>query len=250
VAEEDSDLEDVDLEFSSDYAAGDAVSASEGCDTWQGEDFICEIEFPEHDLVRRWIPQNATVMEFGARFGTTTCEIAKQLGNSGAVLAVEPDPFVWSDLQSNLELHKCNAGILRGAVSSSDFHMNPGNYGNRPAEASDGDSARGTLVSGSSFSSVQSAFGKTVDTFLIDCEGCVIGMLDQIGPPIENGQIKLIVLEADQPDDVDYDEFFSFLETNGFQKVDQINDCDRARSGAREETQCFAEIEHVAYRRA
>ena len=44
-----------------------------------GLGFICAIEFPEHALVRDWIRPDAAVMEFGARFGTTSCEIAKKL---------------------------------------------------------------------------------------------------------------------------------------------------------------------------
>merc|ERR1711957_1134507 len=93
-----------------------AATASDGCSNWRGEGFLCQIEFPEHVLVRDWIPNSAAVMEFGARYGTTTCELAKKVGNSGRVIAVEPAITAWNDLEANLLAHHCHAHVVRGVV--------------------------------------------------------------------------------------------------------------------------------------
>ena len=44
---------------------------------------FCAQEVAEHTLVKRWIPRDATVLEMGARYGTTSCAISQALRNSG-----------------------------------------------------------------------------------------------------------------------------------------------------------------------
>ena len=75
-----------------------AVGDPKNCN-FLNEDFshaLCSIEWDMHMLVREVIKPEDIVMEFGGRYGTTTCEIAKMQNNSGALTAVEPDPKVWA----------------------------------------------------------------------------------------------------------------------------------------------------------
>merc|ERR1719159_47409 len=99
-----------------DWAPGGsrAKTIADGCGSFEGYGFDCYIESPEHALVQKWIPATASVMEFGARFGTTTCKIAEQISNSGKLVSVEPDHTVWDSLESNIKLHNCRAHVLRG----------------------------------------------------------------------------------------------------------------------------------------
>lgn len=48
----------------------------------------CVIEVPEHEAVRRALYHGDSVMEFGGRYGTTSCEIAYAIGNSGRLIVV------------------------------------------------------------------------------------------------------------------------------------------------------------------
>jgi len=234
-----------------------AAQVAQGdCGSFVGKDFDCYIESPEHELVRKWIPANATVMEFGARFGTTTCELAKKLGNSGRLVTVEPDPYVWSWLESNVKSHNCHAHVLRGAVSTSPIHMLGSGYGGRSATGKQ----QGFTVPTFHFDDVEKASGLKFDTLLIDCEGCAQDMMDQIGPKIQS-QIKLIIIEADMPKVkpgaftdctshcMDYQKFFAFLKESGFEQVDEFNDCNKAVSGAPASTWCGPWINHYAFRR-
>lgn len=232
---------------------GTAHVASEKCDSFLGNGFNCYREAPEHELVQKWIPANATVLEFGARFGTTTCEIAKKLQNSGQLVTVEPDHQVWGDLETNIKSHNCHAHVLRGAINALPTHMLNSGYGGRSAVSS---SRRGLSVPTFTFDEVEEASGLKFDTLLIDCEGCAQDMMDQIGPKIK-GQINLIIIEADMPDNggdckshcMNYPKFFDFLETNDFVQVDELNDCDHERSRAPDGTWCGAWINHYAFRR-
>jgi FkbM family methyltransferase len=235
---------------------GQAGTVSEGCDSWKGEGLHCETEYPEHALVRDWVPADAVVMEFGARFGTTSCEIARKLNNSGNVVVVEPDLNVWDVLEANLKSHQCNAHLLRGAVSSVDLHMAAKlnvkrGYSNRALQKG------GVVVPGYHLHEVESALGKKVDTLLIDCEGCAQDMMDQLGPVIESGQIKLLLIEGDMPVGakdchshcMDYKKFFAYLAKHGFEQVDKFNDCDIERTGAPKGKWCGKWIDHFAFQR-
>ena len=55
----------------------------------------CGIEWDEWVLVEALVSPSHTVLELGARFGTTSCALARATGNSGRVVAVEPDASVW-----------------------------------------------------------------------------------------------------------------------------------------------------------
>jgi len=234
---------------------GKAITVSDGCDSWKGEGLHCETEFPEHALVRDWLPADAVVMEFGARFGTTSCEIARKLNNSGNVVVVEPDLNVWDVLEENMKSHNCNAHVLRGALSSVDLHMAAKlnvkrGYSNRPLQKG------GVVVPGYHLHEVESALGKKVDSLLIDCEGCGQYMMDQLGPVIESGQIKLLLIEADMPvgakdchsNCMDYKKFFTYLEKHNFKQVDKFNDCDINRTGAPKGKWCGKWIDHFAFK--
>ena len=61
----------------------------------------CSVEWDMHLLVRKFINPTDTVMEFGGRYGTTTCAVADIQNNSGALIAVEPDPKVWAIQEVN-----------------------------------------------------------------------------------------------------------------------------------------------------
>ena len=68
------------------------------------ENFVkayCSVEWDMHLLVREFIHPTDIVMEFGGRYGTTTCAVAARQNNSGALIAVEPDPKVWAIQEVN-----------------------------------------------------------------------------------------------------------------------------------------------------
>lgn len=236
-----------------------AKTAADSCEGWEGMGFICGIEFPEHKLVRDHLSPNSTVIEFGARFGSTSCEIARKLENSGRVISVEPDPTVWSNLEANLRSHDCHVHVLRGVVGSRALRFRYSNYASRTEDVDDAtpqNDDRLVTVDNYHIAELESALGFRVDALLIDCEGCAQQMMDQIGPLLES-QVNLVLLEADMGDDggdcrencMDYKKFIRTLEDNGLRMIDKRNDCDRSWHGAPEGTWCGNWIWHYAFRR-
>lgn len=254
VADSLSKLEAQDLFMHPEVSAGHFMSGSGSrrhCD-FEGEGILCDIEFPEHHLVQKWIPKDAVVLELGARFGTTTCKIAKRLDNSGAIIAVEPNPRVLPYLRKNLRTHNCSAHILAGVVASEPAFIDPGgDYGGRTtANAKKTDNE---VVPNFYWDDVENKLGRAIDTVLIDCEGCADQMMDQLGPKIQN-QLKLIIIETDyvkgsadkdcKENCMDYEKMFAFLRENGFRQVDMVNDCDKDVTHASENAWCGEWINH------
>lgn len=240
-----------------------------------GGEFDCNIEGPEQSLVERWINPDATVLEFGARFGHTTCAIATKLQNSGALISVEPDEFVWNSIEANVKAHNCNAHLVQGVISNKGVIMVEGEYGSRAIHVDAHDNLTQVkeqiaqtiadpykrqnfnadlqkhIQPHYNLEHVQRTLGLQVDTLLIDCEGCAPTVLD-LFPDLN--QIQLILLEADMPAGertdcafacVNYTQLIARIEAAGLALVDEFNDCDFQRSSDK----CFDWINHYAFKR-
>ncbi|EJK65209.1 hypothetical protein THAOC_13962 [Thalassiosira oceanica] len=68
------------------------------CETWIASgprhSFACDIEWDEWMLANAFIQPGDVVVEFGARFGTTSCILSRNVGKHGEVISVEPDVTV------------------------------------------------------------------------------------------------------------------------------------------------------------
>ena len=205
----------------------------------------CAIERPEHLLVQRHVdPDSTGVLELGGRYGTTTCELARKLRNSGKVVAVEPDSSVWPFWQGNMESHHCRANLVKGVVGNKDHGgVKQDTYGTRAyrdlGNTDLGGAKWGTYlnVSATPWQEVELQFGVKIDTLLIDCEGCVLSFLDENPGLLE--QVNTILLEGDmgeykgyhspavcQPDCVQYDGLIASLESSGFRVVESWKEGD------------------------
>lgn len=198
--------------------------------TEKGWPAACPLEHPEHWLVQQHLQSNSTgVLELGGRYGTTTCEIAKKLGNSGRNIVVEPDHSVWAVLEQNLASHGCHAHIVRGIVGNANKRdLAGGDYGTRVLSLLQRD------VVATPWREVERKFGVKIDTLLIDCEGCVDYFLAE-NPGLLD-QVKLVLLEGDNgvygPDSdpecasrgdcVDYNQVIKRLEEAGFRLVEEF----------------------------
>lgn len=232
---------------SHDGSQNEAFVVSDGCDRFApdgelGKRFSCSKENPEHILVRKWIPHDAIVMEFGARFGTTSCEIAKQLRNSGQLISVEPDDRVWPALVRNLEKNNCRTHLLKGAVSTKPVSLS--NFSRYSTRTSPAKSSGGREVQHFSLDAIESRVNKRIDTLLIDCEGCADSMLDQFEPKMSS-QINLVILERDGSSAA----FMEALERHGFEQVQNADDC-ALRKLEGDSSRCLPGLMHTVYRRA
>lgn len=174
------------------------------CVTFRGA-LQCGMEWDEWMLARALIDRESTVLELGARFGTTSCMLANLTGNSGRVFSAEPDESVHADLLHNLNAHHCNVHVLRGSVSTTPLAFgthnkldSEGNYGTRffrVGQNSLTPANSGALPHYMPFRDVELYMGRRIDTLLIDCEGCIGSFLD--GQEELLDRIDLILLEED-----------------------------------------------------
>jgi len=193
-----------------------------GCDGWKGKGFRCYIEYPIWEMVQKHVPKDATIMEIGARFGTTTCDAAHRQGNSGRLLAVEPDASVEGDLMANLKSHDCHARVLRGVVSSRPLVLQMENYDSVSNTANS--SAGGVVVPNFEWDAVEKASGLKFDALIVDCEGCFGQMVEEYGPKFR--QVNVVVLEGDRYDEGEYKKMADTMQENGLQLVEKKKECD------------------------
>jgi len=222
----------------------EAKSAYDTCDTFKVAVFNCNHELPQRSLIQRWVPEDATVMEFGSRFGASTCELARKIRNSGGLVAVEPDRSVWRSLIRNLKYNNCHARVVRGAISDVPLRLAVSSDYSTMA-LPDGVGADVPIYS---FNAIEEAADLKVDTLVIDCEGCAHTVLNQIKAKLH--QINLVILEADAPGLTDYDTLFRQIKDSGFQMVDHFGDCDNHANGVKDDTPCFSIVEHYAFKRS
>lgn len=181
----------------------------------------CFVEKETHLLVKQLINPKDVVLELGGRYGSTTCAVAVEQKNSGALIVVEPDPSVWSIHEFNKQTHNCASWSVFGVLGSEDMMVLelseanewlPGFTYNTKTSADTG--ANGVRVKHITWEQVETVTGLKVDTVILDCEGCWIDVVKENLEKFRN--VKMIILENDHPDKEKTLEGFKLLESVGF----------------------------------
>lgn len=152
-----------------------------------GKKLQCSLEHASRLVHAMWVHPGAKVLEIGARYGQTTCQLSTLLGLTGAdgtnnetgakLVSVDADPDVWDILEANLAEHKCNAEVVRGTIGSKSYKLITARsaseeeathigYGNFIVDV--GDPRPGTIVPAHSVKSLNVNF----DTLALDCVRC------------------------------------------------------------------------------
>jgi FkbM family methyltransferase len=187
------------------------VLPSGRCNTFDGAN-RCSIEWDEWVLVQALVSPSSTVLELGARYGTTSCVLARATGNSGNVVSVEPDARAHADLRRNRDAHACNFHIVRGTVSKHRLAQGRGgSYETRTRLAGHNE----TGLDNFALNELERWIGSRFNTLLIDCEGCIKYVSDELFQ-----RVDLLLLEEDEsgPIHVDYTQQGSRLANFGFQR--------------------------------
>ncbi len=163
-----------------------------GCATFSTVN--CNIEWDEWNNVRAQVTPADTVIEFGARYGTTSCVLAEATNNSGRVVSVEPDSRAYEALLQNRQRNRCNFAVVRGTVSAQTLALGAlmkRHYNQETRLAGQGEPALPNVSPGE----LEKRLGSRFTAVLIDCEGC-IGIVDQAGL-LESPSVTLVLLEED-----------------------------------------------------
>ena len=181
------------------------------CDEYGREFNHTLIERTEQLHAEEYIPENAIVLELGARYGTVSCVINKRLSNPLNQVSVEPDSRVWEALEKNRIANECKFHILQGVISKKVVELN--------TNVNDGYCTQ-TITSDKSslkcftLDEIQNKYNLKFNTLVADCEGFLETFLDE-NPELYT-QLVLILFEKDCPDRCNYNKIKENLSNHGF----------------------------------
>lgn len=121
------------------------------------------------DVLVRHLAPGQVAFDVGAHLGFFTLLLARLVGNQGAVVSVEPDPFMGPRLESNLKLNGAsNVTVVRAAAGSvaGERRFTTGHGGGIGHLAEDGD----LEVTGTTLDSLADRFGAP-NLIKVDVEG-------------------------------------------------------------------------------
>ena len=154
---------------------------------------IARVETHEQQLAVRHIRPGDTVLELGARYGSTSCLINAILDEKGRQVSVEPDERVWAALEDNRDRLGCGFHIVKGVVSRRKWALTDlddcNGYGTRAVEQEDSD------IPSFDLKAVQETHGLTFDVLFADCEGFMEAFMAE--HPEFFDDLRLVIFEAD-----------------------------------------------------
>ena len=165
-------------------------------------------ESVEQDHARTFISRNDVVLELGARYGTVSCAINKNLSNPTNQVSVEPDEDVWQALEHNRNANGCGFHILKGAISRVPVSLTKYGYSTHtlPAETSN--------VYTCTLEQLESTYGLRFNVLVADCEGFLEQFMDE-NPKLYD-QIKMILFEKDEASRCNYAKIEANLRKHNF----------------------------------
>lgn len=172
----------------------------------------CNVEYDMHQLVREIIRPTDTVLELGGRYGSTSCMLAAQQNNSGALIVVEPDPKVWAIHEFNKLTHNCASWSVFGVLGGEDVTVLADTEFYNTRTSGDKD-AKGITVGHFSWDLVEKMTGLKVDTVILDCEGCWIDVVKENLEKFRS--VDKVILENDNVNSEKTVEGFKLLESVG-----------------------------------
>ena len=175
------------------------------------------IETNEQKQAWNYVPEDATVLELGARYGTVSCLINHKLRDSKRQVSVEPDLKVIPALYKNKELHGCNFIIFEGVISNINMKLcqdNNNGYGNFCTPSND------PSVQNISLTQLIQKTGLNFDVLVADCEGFLEQFFEENRDYIPN--FKVIMFERDYPNRCNYAKIETYLLSLGFKCINQL----------------------------
>lgn len=167
---------------------------------------IAEVDEQKH--AKEYISSNDVVLELGARYGTVSCAINKNLSNPRNQVSVEPDEDVWEALEINRSANGCDFQIFKGVISRIPVSISKEGYATStlPAEKSN--------VYTCTLEQLEAACGLRFTVLVADCEGFLEQFFDE-NPKLYD-QLRMVLFEKDQQYRCNYAKIEENLTSHGF----------------------------------
>lgn len=177
------------------------------------------VEKDEQDLAKKYILGDDKVLELGARFGSVSCIINSKLNNKRNQVVVEPDERVWSALERNRYINKCEFSIVKGFISKkklglTNLDQGSGGYASTFIEKKD------SKIPSFPLEYIKHRYNLQFNVLVADCEGYLEVFLDE-NPCLYN-ELRMIIFEEDYVEKCDYEKIKRKLLENNFEKVDGV----------------------------
>jgi len=184
----------------------------------------CACEGNSRDMVRTWLPANATVLEVGARYGSVSCVIAAMQQQSGKAVSVEPDFKVWDALDKNLKTYGCQVNVLKGVVGTTPVaieELGTSGFGTRTQGAGSKVGTSSRTVPAHSLAQLETDFNMHFDTLVVDCEGWFPTLLRENPKILEKMVLIIVEAHTDRPEDSEEQAVADLQSKSGFEVVAQ-----------------------------
>jgi FkbM family methyltransferase len=184
----------------------------------RGEIIKPSVEGIEQMHASKYTRPDAVVLELGARFGSVSCAINKNLANPTNQVSVEPDERVHEALSNNRASNGCKFHILNGVISRAPVRLEELNcsdgYGTTSVVCFDGTGnvPRYTLEE------VEATYNLKFDCLVADCEGFLGQFFDE--NPHMYQQLKMVMFEVDYEHKCDYRKIMKNLVVSGFKQLE------------------------------
>jgi FkbM family methyltransferase len=172
-------------------------------------------ETSEQIQAEKYITEDCVVLELGARYGTVSCVINKNLKDPRNQVSVEPDKTVWACLEKNMISNGCSFHLVKGVISRVPLELTkePTGYGNSTVKSDHSTTTIPTFT----LAQVEAQYNLKFNTLVADCEG-FLGQFFEENPQLYE-QLTLCIFEKDCPDRCDYGGIINNLKGNGFTNI-------------------------------
>ncbi len=177
---------------------------------------IKKMESQEQALASEYIKPTDVVLELGARYGTVTYAINKNLTNKSAHVAIEPDERVWHVLEDNMKRNGCDqVNIIKGFLSNKKLALdNLDDYYGYGATAVI--SEKSTIPS-YTMEYARSLVNTDFTALVADCEGFLEIFFEE--NPTFASKLRCILFEADYPNKCNYTVVRNHLSAAGLKEI-------------------------------
>lgn len=137
-------------------------------------------EIEERALVRRWLPGDLPVLEFGGGLGVVSCLTNRKLKQPDKHVVVEANPAMIPILTKNRDINRCSFTIINQAIAydcdSIDLNVDDEFVGSTAKDVSFG---RTTRVKATTVQQIMDAAGFDRAGIVCDIEGVEIDIIDR-----------------------------------------------------------------------
>ncbi len=158
----------------------------------------------EHALIRKHVAkQSCGVLELGARYGTSSCAIARHVDRKDAVVSVEADPLIAPATERNLRENNCSSHLIHGVVARQPMVRSKRRNGSGYTTYFEAQDANATHSAGLANNTavaytpaeLEQEHQVHFDAMVVDCEGCFEAFVSSF--PTFVARMQTIILEAD-----------------------------------------------------